>query len=55
MKCIQHYILFILYSFGIPLTAMEYLSIIRNNFIIPINLLQKKVIFETFLGSHYYE
>jgi len=38
-------------SFGNPLTIMEYLSIIRENFIIPQNLLQKKVIFENFLNS----
>jgi hypothetical protein len=34
---------------------MEYSSIIRYNFIVPLNLLQKKVIFENFLGSHYHE
>jgi hypothetical protein len=34
---------------------MEYLSITRNNFTVPLNLVQKKVIFETFLGFHYHE
>jgi hypothetical protein len=39
-------------SFGNPLTIVEYLSIIKNSFIVPLNLLQKKVIFEAFSSSH---
>jgi len=38
--------------FGNPLTTMEYSFFIKNTFIVPLNLLQKKVIFETFSGSH---
>jgi hypothetical protein len=39
-------------SFGNPLTIVEYLSIIKNSFIVPLNLLEKKAIFETFSSSH---
>jgi hypothetical protein len=35
-------------SFDNPLTIMEYLSIIKDIFIVPLNMLQKKAIFETF-------
>jgi len=41
-------------SFGNSLTILEYLSIIRDSFIVTSKpfLLQKKIIIETFLGFH---
>jgi hypothetical protein len=41
--------------FGNPLTTLEYSSIIIDNFIVPLNLLQNKTIFQTFSGSHCHE
>jgi hypothetical protein len=41
--------------FGNPLTIVEHSSIIRDNLIVPLNFLQKKAIFEIFLGFHCHE